>query len=186
MATVSILNDVMGPVMRGPSSSHTAGAYRIGRIASLLAGGPLARVRISFDPHGSYAPTYHAMGVDAAFAAAFLGWDMEDERYPQAPAALAAAQGIALAICVEALEHTDHPNTIRLELVTHDGATHVVWARSIGGGMVDVYRFDDWPCRIDGKSWVLLTALSSPGAAQVHRAIAAKLQVHSPAQQHEQ
>jgi L-serine dehydratase len=155
MSAFSILNDVMGPVMRGPSSSHTAGAFRIGRIAAMLADEPLARVRVGFDPTGSYAPTYHAMGVDAAFAAAFLGLEMEDDRYTQAPA-MAAARGIELTFCVEPLEFNDHPNTIRLEIITRSGATHVAWARSIGGGMVDVYRFDDWLCRLDGKSWTLL------------------------------
>jgi L-serine dehydratase len=162
MAVCSILNDVMGPVMRGPSSSHTAGAYRIGRVARMLADELPARVRIGFDPSGSYAPTYHAMGVDAAFAAAFLGLEMTDERYADAPA-MAAAQGLDMAFVVEPLEHNDHPNTIRLEMTGRGGTAHVVWARSIGGGMIDVYGFDGRTCRIDGKSWTLLVQLTDAG-----------------------
>jgi L-serine dehydratase len=180
--SISILNDVLGPVMRGPSSSHTAGAYRIGRIARMLAHDAPARVRISFDPSGSYAPTYHAMGVDAAFAAAFLDWEMEDERYPQGPAT-AAAQGLDMALTVEPLEHNDHPNTIRLQVAARDGRTHVLWARSIGGGMVEVYRFDEWPCRIDGKSWSLLVNAQSSSAAEVARRLAGLPGVAGPVQQ---
>ncbi|HEY3324667.1 MAG TPA: L-serine ammonia-lyase, iron-sulfur-dependent, subunit alpha [Planctomycetota bacterium] len=172
MATCSILNDVMGPVMRGPSSSHTAGAFRIGKIARMLAGEQPARIRIGFDPSGSYAPTYHAMGVDAAFAAAFLDMDMTDARYPSAPE-LAAQQGIEISFVIEPLAHNDHPNTIRLEITTRNGASHVMWARSIGGGMIDVYNFDDWDCRIDGKSWVLL--LKSCDAADAWRSASGEL-----------
>lgn len=167
MPAFSILNDVMGPVMRGPSSSHTAGAYRIGRTAAMLASSPLVSVRIGFDPAGSYAPTCHAMGLDAAFAAAFLGLEMEDERYAQAPA-LAAALGLEVSFCVEPLEYNDHPNTIRLEMTAQDRASHVVWARSVGGGMIEVFRFDDWSCRIDGKSWVLLLRLADAATGCQH------------------
>ena len=84
MEFISILNDVLGPVMRGPSSSHTAGAYSIGRmVRSLLQGDPTA-VRVTFDPGGSYAPTYEALGADVAFAAGVMGWSMMDEDFPRA------------------------------------------------------------------------------------------------------
>jgi len=188
MTAFSILNDVMGPVMRGPSSSHTAGAFRIGRIASMLVNEPPARVRVGFDPSGSYAPTYHAMGVDAAFASAFLGLEMEDERYLHSPA-LALAQGIELAFIIAPLpacnarDDNDHPNTIRLEMTTRSGSTHVVWARSIGGGMVEVCRYNDWACCIDGKSWVLLLKLNGP-AQGCHR-VAELLGGKGPARQNE-
>ena len=88
MEFISILNDVMGPVMRGPSSSHTAGAYRIARLCTALAGDRPQNVRCTFDPDGSYAPTYQALGVDLAFAAGLLGWDMSDTRYKEVLAAV--------------------------------------------------------------------------------------------------
>ena len=82
--SASILNDVLGPVMRGPSSSHTAGAYRIAVLLRALFGEPPDRVEVAFDPGGSYAPTYRILGVDSAFAAGLMGWDLIDRRYPQA------------------------------------------------------------------------------------------------------
>jgi len=226
MSTISILNDVLGPVMRGPSSSHTAGAYRIGRVAAMLADGAPASVRVGFDPGGSYAPTYHAMGVDAALAAALLGWEMTDERYPQAPAAAASA-GLDLTFVVGPLDFHDHPNTIRLEVTarlqergtgilsprdvppvvqgrdgpathsagrcagreahaTTQAATHVLWARSIGGGMIDVFRFDDWPCSIDAKAWSVLVQARAGAAQRVGRLMADLLGLAAPACRHEQ
>lgn len=180
MTSISILNDVLGPVMRGPSSSHTAGAYRIGRVAQMLVDAPAQRIRISFDPQGSYAATCQAMGVDAAFAAAFLGWQMTDDRYPQAAETIA-ARGMELCFAVEPLEDNTHPNTVRLAVVTQDGGTHVVWARSIGGGMVDVYRCDEGECRIDGKSYVLLVRAESACAAEVCRGVTEQLSAASGA-----
>src|SRR4030042_444994 len=80
MAFISIFNDVLGPVMRGPSSSHTAGSYRIGRIArSLLGEEPVSAV-FSFDPEGSYAKTYKQQGADPGFAAGLMGWTVPGER----------------------------------------------------------------------------------------------------------
>ncbi|MBE0713608.1 MAG: hypothetical protein IH583_14645, partial [Candidatus Aminicenantes bacterium] len=64
----SIFNDVLGPVMRGPSSSHTAGSYHIGRLVRSLLGEDAATAAFTFDPSGSYAKTYRQQGVDLALA----------------------------------------------------------------------------------------------------------------------
>src|SRR5512144_1664195 len=84
MKSVSIFNDVLGPVMRGPSSSHTAGSYHIARIAVDVLGTRPRRARIAFDPAGSYAQVYREQGVDRAFAVGLLGWSLTDPRFPQA------------------------------------------------------------------------------------------------------
>jgi L-serine dehydratase len=174
MPPISVLNDVLGPVMRGPSSSHTAGAWRIARLAAALAGAPPARVRITFDPAGSYAPTREAMNLDLAVAAAMLGWEMTDPRYARA-AAEAEAAGMEIAFVDAPLTGHDHPNTARLDIVTTEGTPCTVWARSIGGGMVDVYGIDDAPCRIDGKAWVVWARADRRRAGEVRRAIAERL-----------
>jgi L-serine dehydratase len=174
MATVSVLNDVLGPVMRGPSSSHTAGAYRIARLSAMLAGAPPARIRVSFDPAGSYAPTREAMGLDLAMAAALLGWDMTDARYTRA-AAEAAAAGMELTFADIPLPGHEHPNDMRVELVSKSGSAVTIWARSIGGGMVDVYGIGDDPCRIDGKAWSVWVRADRRHAGEVRRAIAERL-----------
>ncbi len=76
---VSIFNDVLGPVMRGPSSSHTAGAFHIARIATALLGRMPSAARIAFHPEGSYGRVYAEQGADRAFACGILGWELTDE-----------------------------------------------------------------------------------------------------------
>jgi len=109
MKFISIFNDVLGPVMRGPSSSHTAGAYRIGRMAREILDDEPASIRVSFDPGGSMAPTYRPLGVDLAFTAGAMGWSMLDGRYIEA-LDLAQKGGVAIDFQIAPLEHTDHPN----------------------------------------------------------------------------
>ncbi|TVQ20290.1 MAG: hypothetical protein EA382_15295, partial [Spirochaetaceae bacterium] len=152
MAHPSILNDVIGPIMRGPSSSHTAGAYRIARMACDLAGSTPRVIRVTFDPDGSYAPTCTALGVDKAFAAAVMRWEMTDGRYPDAVTAVADA-GIDLRFDEGSLEHDHHPNAARIRIECADGRMHEMWARSVGGGIVEYTRVDGRPARFDGRAW---------------------------------
>jgi len=157
MAFISILNDVLGPVMRGPSSSHTAGSHHIGRLVRSLLGEEPARASFTFDPAGSYAATYRQQGVDLALATALLGWPITDERFPKA-LTLAPRQGLALAFKVAPLEKPEHPNTVAIELTSKTGRALRATARSIGGGMVEVTEVDGRPVRLDGKSPVTLEA----------------------------
>ncbi|MHC4250652.1 MAG: L-serine ammonia-lyase, iron-sulfur-dependent, subunit alpha [Planctomycetota bacterium] len=172
MAFVSMLNDVMGPVMRGPSSSHTAGAYRIASIVKMLADDPPSRVRVTFDPEGSNAPTYRPLGMDLAFAAALLGWDMTDERYDDAMGEAERA-GLDLSFAVEPLAmpqgETPHPNDTLVGYETAAGDAMTARARSVGGGVVEIYEVDGLPCMIDGKSWAVLVSVEdscAEGAAR--------------------
>ena len=71
--TISIFNHVLGPVMRGPSSSHTAGAFHIARMARSMLGGTPRRAVLAFDPSGSYAATYVGQGADRGFAMGLMG-----------------------------------------------------------------------------------------------------------------
>ena len=93
----SIFNDVLGPVMRGPSSSHCAAALRIGRICNNLVGGRLSEVLIEYDPKGSLATTHKDQGSDMGLFGGLLGWEAHDERLVNAEQHLAAA-GIAVRI----------------------------------------------------------------------------------------
>src|SRR4051794_32103192 len=79
----SIFNDVIGPVMRGPSSSHCAASLRIGRLCRDLMDGQLNHVLIEFDPKGSLATTHKSQGSDMGLFGGFLGWEAYDERLPQ-------------------------------------------------------------------------------------------------------
>ncbi|MBN1443489.1 MAG: serine dehydratase, partial [Planctomycetes bacterium] len=85
---VSIFNDVIGPVMRGPSSSHCAAALRIGRLARDLMDGDIDDVLVEFDRRGSLPTTHETQGSDMGLFGGLLGWDATDERLPGSPQAL--------------------------------------------------------------------------------------------------
>ena len=155
MAFISILNDVLGPVMRGPSSSHTAGSHHIGRLVRSLLGEEPSHASFTFDPAGSYAATFRQQGVDLALAAALLGWPITDKRFPKA-LTLAPRQGLELAFKVAPLEKPEHPNTVAIELISKTGSMLRATARSIGGGMVEVTEVNGCPVRLDGKRSVTL------------------------------
>ena len=155
MEFVSIFNDVLGPVMRGPSSSHTAGGYRIGLIVRELLDEKPASVRVTFDPERSMAPTYQPLGVDLAFTAGLMGWSMLDKRY-LAASERAEAEGVSVTYEIEPLEPTDHPNGMLIEAASVSGRRLRVLAESVGGGNVRIVRVDDWPVDFDGKTGLVL------------------------------
>ena len=148
---VSIFNDVLGPVMRGPSSSHCAAALRIGRLARDLMGGKIERVLVEFDRSGSLPTTHASQGSDMGLFGGLLGWDAADERLPNSDKALRDA-GIELTI--ETVDVGDpHPNTYRLTL-SNATETHSLIAISTGGGMIEVLRIDDQPISLFGDQEV--------------------------------
>ena len=75
----SIFNDVIGPIMRGPSSSHTAAAVRIGRLVRQMIKGRIKEVLVEFEPQGSLATTYHGQGSDIGFVGGLLGYELWDD-----------------------------------------------------------------------------------------------------------
>ena len=165
MGFVSVFNDVMGPVMRGPSSSHTAGAYRIGSMVRSLLEDPPASARVTFDPGGSYAPTYIPLGVDLAFTAGLMGWSMLDERYFEA-LERAAAEGVTIAFAVAPLAHTDHPNGVRVQAESRDGRHVDAVAEAGGGGVIRFVRIGEWPVGLDGKSHEVLVEAKAGAATE--------------------
>ena len=161
MPFVSIFNDVLGPVMRGPSSSHTAGSHRLGRIARSLLGDEPASAVFTFDPEGSYARTYREQGADLGFAAGLLGWPITDERFPQA-LGTADRAGIKIEFKLHPLPLADHPNTVLIELAGRGGKRLEMIGQSVGGGLVVVRRVDDWDVEITGKSHDTLVMCDIP------------------------
>jgi L-serine dehydratase len=136
---VSIFNDVIGPVMRGPSSSHCAAALRIGRLARDLMDGELSGVLVEFDRAGSLPTTHDSQGSDMGLFGGLMGWDAADERLPDSMATLL-SEGVTIRI--ETIDAADpHPNTYRLTLANCRGA-HTLHAISTGGGMIEVIRID--------------------------------------------
>ena len=150
---LSIFNDVLGPVMRGPSSSHTAGSYHIARTARNLLGEEPVSAVCTFDPAGSYAKTYSQQNADKAFAAGFLGWELTDDRFERAHKS-AAEQGLRLSFEISPLASSDHPNMVYIRMRGRTGRELRLVARSTGGGSFIISRVDDIPVEIDGKSGV--------------------------------
>ncbi|MGM0490285.1 MAG: L-serine ammonia-lyase, iron-sulfur-dependent, subunit alpha, partial [Planctomycetota bacterium] len=115
MKAISIFNHVLGPVMRGPSSSHTAGAFHLGRMARSLLGETPRRAVLAFDPDGSYAVTYAEQGADRGFAMGLMDKPLTDDSFFTSLNDAASA-GLDLQFQVRRLANSDHPNTVELEL----------------------------------------------------------------------
>jgi len=144
--------DVIGPVMIGPSSSHTAGAVRLGRLARAVFGEQPASARITL--HGSFASTGRGHGTDLALIAGLLGLAPDDERIRTADAeARAAGMDVVFA---EADLGEVHPNTARIELSSADGRTVTVQGSSIGGADVVLTAIDTFDVTITGELPVLV------------------------------
>ncbi|MFT4857740.1 MAG: L-serine dehydratase [Algoriphagus sp.] len=149
----SIFNDVIGPVMRGPSSSHCAAALRIGRICHDLMDGRMSEIIIDFDPNGSLATTHKEQGSDMGLFGGFLGWEAYDERLVQSEMHIGAA-GINFKINIIDIQ-ADHPNTYKITL-TNPWETHQVIAISTGGGMIEVVEIDGVEVSMAGDKFVTL------------------------------
>ena len=135
----SIFNDVIGPIMRGPSSSHCAAAVRIGLMVRDLMDGEIRDVSIEFDPDGSLATTHESQGSDMGLFGGFLGWNATDARLASSPMAIQEA-GIKVSIDIVPI-NADHPNTYKIK-VTNSIETHTMTAISTGGGIIEVIEID--------------------------------------------
>ncbi|WP_349410459.1 L-serine ammonia-lyase, iron-sulfur-dependent subunit beta [Pseudalkalibacillus sp. SCS-8] len=143
--------DIIGPIMIGPSSSHTAGAARIGRVARSLFGRKPDWVHISF--YGSFAKTYKGHGTDVAIVGGILDFDTFDERISES-LKIAKKEKIKVKMTEEdAL--TDHPNTARIRMGDEKGEIEVVGI-SIGGGKIEITELNGFALRLSGNHPALL------------------------------
>lgn len=146
--------DIIGPVMIGPSSSHTAGAVRLGALARAIFGGQPASAEIVL--HGSFASTGTGHGTDLALVAGLLGMSPDDPRIPDAFAEAADA-GLTVTFASDDLGEV-HPNTALLALHGSDGRAMIVQGCSVGGGDVLVTRIGDFGVEVTGELPVLVVA----------------------------
>jgi L-serine dehydratase len=150
---ISILNHVLGPIMRGPSSSHSAGSLRIGRLCRDLLGGKVTAVDCEYDPNGSLATTHLSQGSDLGLTGGLLGWEASDERLSDYRKH---ALDAGLRFDVHITDYgAMHPNTYRLRLRNGD-EHHVVTALSVGGGMIEVTDIDGMNVSLEGDQHVLV------------------------------
>ena len=160
---ISIFNDVLGPVMRGQSSSHTAGSYYIGKLTRELHGGTPSEAVFTFAPDGSYARVFQAQGSDLAFAAGLMGWSITDERFHKA-LEIAENQNLLLRFSVSPFVEADHPNSVKLALRSKEEKTLTAVAKSIGGGAVRIVRLNDWNIDLDGKNHMIFVQCNESNA----------------------
>jgi L-serine dehydratase len=147
---VSIL-DVMGPVMVGPSSSHTAGTARLGRVArEILDRDP---EHVHFYLHPPLAATYRGHGSDFALVGGSIGLNVDDPRIPEA-IRIAEQMGVNIEFSEEDLGEV-HPNTVRVE-IEGDGRQVEIVGSSIGGGVIEVFKINGFQTRFKGDSPTLL------------------------------
>lgn len=159
------LFDIIGPVMVGPSSSHTAGAVRLGNLGRAILNEPLAEVTIGL--HGSFAQTGQGHGTDLALVAGLMGWATDDLRIPQA-FVYAKQAGISFVFQTIHLGEAVHPNVVRFEMKGVNGKTCEVVGTSVGGGRVLINEVDGFPLEFSGEYPTLLTMhKDQPGAIAV-------------------
>jgi L-serine dehydratase len=159
---VSLL-DISGPVMVGPSSSHTAGACRLGLLARCLVGGTPDRARIEL--HGSFARTGEGHGTDKAIVGGLMGFRPDDERIRDA-LGIAEREGLDYRFEKTTLgeENEVHPNTVRITIERGDRSSVMVGS-SLGAGRVLVTEIDGYPVEVTGNyHTIVLVAEDVPGS----------------------
>lgn len=164
------LFDVIGPVMVGPSSSHTAGAVRIGLVARKLLKEEPAEAGLLL--HGSFADSGRGHGTDKALIAGLLGLQPDDGRIPES-FTLALQRGLRFRF--GAVELPDaHPNSVLLRLKGVKGAVLEAEAASIGGGRIEIRRLGGMPLRFSAEQPTLVVRNEDqPGSvADVSRVLA--------------
>ncbi len=143
---VSLL-DIIGPVMVGPSSSHTAGACRLGLLARCLVGGTPQRASVEL--HGSFARTGEGHGTDKAIVGGLMGFRPDDERLRTA-LAIMEREGLDYQFEKTSLGDHAHPNSVRITLERDDRRSQMMGA-SLGAGRVLVSEIDGYPVEISGN-----------------------------------
>ena len=149
-----IFNDVIGPVMRGPSSSHTAASWRIAKCAMDMLQEPLKEAIISFDIDGAWAPNYREQGTTIGIEGGLLELDMTDDRMKQTEH-IAQSRGIKITYDIHSFP-TQHVNTVKLNLKGSQGRQVEVIAASLGGGSFEIQKMEGYDVRISGDYHELL------------------------------
>lgn len=147
--------DILGPVMVGPSSSHTAGALRIAQMAASLCESPVTRVR--FTLYNSFAHTYSGHGTDRALLAGILGMSTDDPDI-QRSFDVARERGIVWEFAPSQGGEGLHPNTVDIEMLCADGTSTVVRGESVGGGSVRLTRVNGVSVDLTGRMPAIFVA----------------------------
>ena len=168
--------DIIGPVRVGPSSSHTAGAVRLGRLARAIADGQPKSVEIIL--HGSFAQTYKGHGTDLALVAGLLGMDTDDTRIKDA-FRLAKEMGLQYRITTADLGDRYHVNTVKFVIINQYDYEISVVGCSLGGGKVMINELNDFPVEIEGRLPTIIdTHMDQPGVISAITGVLAKYNIN--------
>lgn len=152
--------EILGPVMVGPSSSHTAGAVRIGYVCRKLMGEKI--VTADIDLYGSFLLTGKGHGTPQAIVAGLLGMTPDDARIPDS-FEIAKAQGLKFTIGEAKLKEA-HPNSVLLKLTGESGKELEVIGESLGGSIINIAQIDGLPANISGDYPTLIASnMDVPG-----------------------
>ncbi|GAF66114.1 L-serine dehydratase subunit beta [Bacillus sp. TS-2] len=143
--------DIIGPIMVGPSSSHTAGAARIGRVARTLFG--TKPKKAFFHLYGSFEKTYRGHGTDVALVAGVLDYDTDDPRLPQS-ITIAQKDGMEVQF-IEEKAKMEHPNTVKIILENDEQQMELVGI-SIGGGKIEIIELNGFQLKLSGNHPAIL------------------------------
>ena len=152
MSDRSSIFDMIGPIMIGPSSSHTAGVVRIGRVARMLFGSQPSDAEITF--YNSFARTYEGHGSDRAVIAGILDMSTDDERIREA---LSVAEMAGLKFNFKAVNNASalHPNSVRIRLSSPQKSLSMLGI-SRGGGLISILEIDDYRCNFTAQDHTLV------------------------------
>ena len=153
--------DIVGPIMVGPSSSHTAGAARIGYTVCIALGEPVKKAKIYF--HGSFAQTYKGHGSDKAVIGGLLGYKPDD---PRIKSSMETADEEGMKYSFEKIDISEaHPNTILIKATGQSGDQVTLQGASIGGGNIIIQKFNGITVDFTGKyDTLLIEQEDAPGA----------------------
>ncbi len=164
------LFDIIGPVMVGPSSSHTAGAVKIGYVARRLMGEEIVSAEILL--YGSFLATGRGHGTDAALVAGLLGMKMDDSNIPNS-LEIAKEKGMRIEFGKADLKDA-HPNSVELNLVGEHGRKLSIVGESIGGSLINIAKIDGLDANFSGEfPTLIIHNVDQPGhLAQVTNMLA--------------
>ena len=149
----SIFNDVIGPVMRGPSSSHVAGAARIGALIRMASSNQVKQAIVDFDVNGSLAESYDGHGSDIGLISGLLGMELTD---PLVGESIQIAKDKNVDIQFNIMDYgAVHPNNYRMRVLSQTGESHLWEAISVGGGMIEIEKLDNFNVSICGDYYEL-------------------------------
>lgn len=172
--------DVIGPVMVGPSSSHTAGAVRIGFVSKKLLGEKVKKAEIFL--YGSFLATGKGHGTDRALIAGLLGMQPDDERVPYG---FEEAEKAGMEFCFgEANLKEAHPNSVVLKLTGSSGKKLEILAASLGGGRMKICKMDGMEANFCAEYPTLIVQnLDQPGCVAAVTMMLSELEINIAALQ---